>query len=133
MTQTNQKMTVYYDGACPLCSFEIAHYKRQAGADKLAFVDASEADTDLGDGLSRSQALGRFHVRDTDGTLILGAAGFARIWGALPRWRIAARLATFPGVLPVLELAYRAFLPIRPVLARVLGRRLAKAASEQTR
>ncbi len=133
MTDDTQKPIVYFDGACPLCSLEIAHYKRQAGTEKLTFVDASEPGTDLGNGLNQKQAMGRFHVRDTDGTLISGAAGFALIWGLLPRWRVAAQLAAVPGVLPVLELAYRAFLPMRPLLARRFGRRLAANPSDHGR
>lgn len=118
----DQKLTVYYDGACPLCTMEIAHYQRQAGAENLCFVDAS-VQGDLGHDLTQQDALKRFHIRDEYGQLVSGAAGFARIWSVLPRWRWAARLARLPGVIPLLELAYRAFLPLRPMLARVAARR----------
>ncbi len=121
MTQ-QKELTIYYDGACPLCSMEIAHYKRQEGAEKLNFVDAAQT-ADLGDDLSRDAALRRFHVRDQGGQLVSGAAGFTRIWAILPRWRWAARLARLPGVTPLLELGYRAFLPLRPTLARLAARR----------
>ncbi len=117
----DSKLTIYHDGTCPLCAREIAHYQRQDGAGNLCFVDASAQD-DLGDNLSREAALKRFHVRDADGNLVSGAAGFIRIWEVLPRWRWAARLARLPGVTPLLELAYRGFLPVRPLLARLVGR-----------
>ena len=115
-------LTVYYDGSCPLCSLEIDHYKRQSGAEALCFVDASSS-ADLGNDLNRDTALGRFHVRDAKGELLSGARGFVAIWAILPRWRWAAWLAGLPAVTPLLELAYRGFLPMRPWLARVMARR----------
>lgn len=118
----DSELTVYYDGSCPLCSIEIAHYKRQAGAESIRFVDAAQADATLGEDLSQDQAMRRFHVRDATGQLVSGAAGFARIWAILPRWRWAARFARIPGVIPSLELMYRGFLPIRPLLSRLVGR-----------
>lgn len=112
--------TVYFDGACPLCSLEIGYYRRQAGAESLQFVDVS-GDAAVGcNDLTRDDALKRFHIRRPDGTLISGAAAFVEIWRLLPGWAWAARLASLPGVLVVLEVLYRLFLKIRPVLARLI-------------
>jgi predicted DCC family thiol-disulfide oxidoreductase YuxK len=122
MTDTCQK-TIYFDGACPLCSLEIAHYQRQAGSENLCFLDVSQDGTNTGTGLTQDAALARFHVRARDGSLLSGAAAFVAVWDELPSWRWAARLARLPGVLPVLELGYRAFLPLRPGLAALLRRR----------
>ncbi len=115
-------LLVYYDGACPLCRAEIAHYRRQEGAERLAFVDASDAACQPGPGLDRAAALARFHVRDREGRLVSGAAGFVRIWAVLPRWRWAARLARLPGAAALLEAGYRGFLPLRPGLAWLVRR-----------
>ena len=123
MTQSSDKdLTVYHDGACPLCSLEIAHYARQEGAERLDFEDVSREEAQTGAGLTREVALRRFHVRRADGTVLSGAAGFAEIWKTLPRWRWAGRIAALPGVVHVLELFYRAFLPLRPHLARLVSR-----------
>ena len=117
-----RRTTVYFDGACPLCSVEIDYYRRQAGAETLQFVDVSR-DAAVGcRDLTRDDALKRFHIRRPDGTLVSGAAAFVGIWRLLPRWAWAARLASIPGVLVVLEICYRLFLPIRPVLARLVKR-----------
>ncbi|WP_372422568.1 thiol-disulfide oxidoreductase DCC family protein [Salinarimonas chemoclinalis] len=117
------ELTVYYDGACPLCRAEIGHYSRCRGAERVAFVDVSDVAADPGPDLPREAALARFHVRDARGGLVSGAAGFARLWRVLPAWRPAAAIARLPGVRTLLELAYRGFLPLRPHLARMLERR----------
>lgn len=116
------RLTVYFDGACPLCSLEIGHYAGQEGAEQIAFVDAAAAGCDTGPGLGRDAALARFHARLPDGTLVSGARAFVAVWETLPRWRWAARVARVPGVMALLEGAYRAFLPVRPALSRLAGR-----------
>lgn len=108
-------LTVYYDGACPVCSREIAMYRRQAGAERCVWLDASACpESALGIGLSRDRALARFHVRRADGALVDGARGFAALWRVLPRFAWAGRIASV-GPLPLLlDAAYRVFLRVRP-------------------
>jgi predicted DCC family thiol-disulfide oxidoreductase YuxK len=111
-TTTAPAATVYYDGACPICSREIAQYQKAAGAERLAFVDVSgSCDQPLGPGLTRDAALARMHVRRADGVLVSGAAAFAELWRQLPRLAWAGRLASSPLVLPVLELGYNTNAP----------------------
>jgi predicted DCC family thiol-disulfide oxidoreductase YuxK len=125
MSETTRK-TVYYDGACPLCTIEIDHYRRQSGAENLCFIDVSRNESTPGDGVTRDAALARLHVRAPDGSLSSGAAAFVSIWQDLPKWRWAARLARLPGMLTALEFGYRAFLPLRPKLAALVRRTRAK-------
>lgn len=123
VTETRENAAcVYFDGSCPLCRAEIAHYQRQDGADSLRFVDVSQADADLPSQLTREAAMARFHVRDADGAIVSGAAAFVSVWRTLPRWRWAARVASLPGVTPLLEIGYRLFLPVRPYLSRLAAR-----------
>ena len=103
--------TVYYDGACPVCSREMAVYRRAAGAEALRFVDVTtEAPPE---GVTRDAALARLHVRRPDGSMATGAAAFAALWSSLPRWRRLGRVAALPIVQPLLEAGYRAFLRVR--------------------
>jgi predicted DCC family thiol-disulfide oxidoreductase YuxK len=114
-------LTVLYDGACPLCSREIAWYRRRPAAQPVTWIDLSRcADADLPEGIGRDAALARFHVVEADGRKATGAAAFARLWACYPRLRGLARLARLPGVARVLEWGYRAFLRLRPRMARLL-------------
>lgn len=122
MASNNPGMTVYFDGACPLCRAEIGYYKNQNGAECIEFADVSVSDGSLPDGLSREQAMARFHVQNADGELLSGAAAFVHIWQTLPRWQWAARVASGPGALAVMEFGYVAFLRIRPMISRSFGR-----------
>jgi len=110
-------LTVYYDGSCPLCRREIALYRRSQGADRILWLDVS-AGLPLGEGLSCEDAMRRFHVRDEQNRLLCAGAAFARLWLALPGWRVLGWVFVWPPMSWVLELAYRAFLPLRPRLQR---------------
>jgi predicted DCC family thiol-disulfide oxidoreductase YuxK len=116
------RSTVYYDGSCPLCRAEIGYYRRKDRYGALCFIDVSKPDALLPDGLTQQQAMERFHVRAGNGQRLSGAAAFIEVWARLPRWRWAARAAALPGVLTLLELSYRLFLPARPALAGIFGR-----------
>jgi 3-demethoxyubiquinol 3-hydroxylase len=115
------ELTVLYDGSCPLCRREIALYGGLAAVRPLAFVDVSDPSAAVPPGADRARLLARFHVMRADGSMADGARGFVALWAALPGWRWLARLAAVPGVTSLMELAYRAFLQLRPVMQRVAG------------
>jgi predicted DCC family thiol-disulfide oxidoreductase YuxK len=118
-TESTPCLTVFFDGSCPLCRAEIGVYRDCQGSDQIAFVDvATMSAGQVAPGLSQANAMARFHTLQSDGTLASGAAGFAHLWLALPRWRWLGRVVMLPFVLPAAELAYRVFLPIRPALQR---------------
>lgn len=116
------KSTVYFDGSCPLCQAEIGYYRCKDQAGALCFVDVSETGAVTPEGISRQQAMERFHVHASDGRVLSGAEAFVEVWARLPKWRWAARAASLPGALAGLELGYRMFLPLRPFISRLFGR-----------
>lgn len=122
-------LTVLYDGGCPLCRREIAHVQglaSQQPESALCFVDVNAAESAV-PATERAALLARFHVQRADGSRLSGAAAFVAMWNRLPGWRWLARLARLPGALPALELAYRAFLRVRPRL-QALARKVERNA-----
>jgi len=118
--RSDHALQVYYDGGCPLCRREISHYRKIDGAGSVDFVDLTSDGAETGPDLSLEAALSRFHVRDSDGRLLSGAEAFVRLWRELPGWRWLAPIAKVPGVMWVMERAYRGFLPLRPRLRRLI-------------
>ena len=111
------RLTVFFDGSCPLCSREIAFYKQRRGAERLCWVDVSASpDADVAPGLSRERAMRRFHIRGEDGRLRSGGAAFAALWSALPALSPLGRVFRFAPATALLDVAYRLLLPLRPVL-----------------
>ncbi len=115
------KSSVFFDGSCPLSRAEIGYYRRKDETSALCFVDISEPGAVTPEGITQRRAMERFHVRASDGSVLSGAAAFVEVWARLPKWRWAARAASLPGALAALELGYRMFLPVRPIISRAVG------------
>jgi predicted DCC family thiol-disulfide oxidoreductase YuxK len=112
-------LTVWYDGACPLCAREIALMRRLDEAGEVNFVDL-EATVDTP--LPRQAMLQRFHVTAADGSTLSGAAAFVALWRQLPATRLLGRAASWPPLLALLERAYDLFLRLRPRLQALVRR-----------
>ena len=119
MTSTHDKTSVYYDGSCPICRTEIAFMRGRDRNDRIDFVDIAERPDRLPAGIGPEEAMRRFHVREPDGTIRDGAAGFAAMWRELPGFRTLGRVVNRRGMLAVLDVAYAGFLKVRPLLQPV--------------
>lgn len=101
---------MYFDGGCPLCRREVAHYRRLDRAGRVRWLDISTPSATLAaEGIHLEQAMARLHVRDRSGALHTGAAAFVVLWAELPYFRWVARTIRALGLVPLLELAYRPF------------------------
>ena len=115
------KLTVSYDGACPLCQREIALMRRLDTRAAIGFVDVSSsvpADCPM----DRADLLALFHARQGD-TIFSGAAAFAAMWRAIPLLRPLGLLARLPVMDRLFEWLYRGFLRVRPHIQRMARRR----------
>jgi predicted DCC family thiol-disulfide oxidoreductase YuxK len=113
----SDRVTVWYDGGCPLCVREIALMDRLDKHDRIEFVDVEREDASCP--LERDVLLARLHAREGDGELVDGAAAFAAMWRQIPVMRPLGLAAKNRVVLWLLERAYRGFLVVRPAVQRV--------------
>ncbi|OYY91661.1 MAG: thiol-disulfide oxidoreductase [Sphingomonas sp. 28-66-16] len=114
-----QRLTIWFDGGCPLCRREIALIRRLDRGRAIDFIDVAEAGAACP--IDRAALLARFHARE-DGRMLSGAAAFAAMWRAVPLLRPLGLAARHPAVLAALEWLYGRFLAIRPFLQRVARR-----------
>lgn len=115
------EVTVWYDGACPLCRREIGGLRRLDRRGAIEFIDVSGGEPESCP-LSQDELLARFHAREK-GRLFSGAAAFAAMWRAIPLLRPFGQAARLPPLLWLLERLYRLFLRIRPRLQRHFARK----------
>jgi len=104
-----QEIVVYYNGSCPVCRREIAHYRRLAEASRAPIVwhDVARDAAPLQRlGLGAEDLRRRLHVLGADGRLRVGVPAFAAIWQRLPRYHWLARLADTPPFGRLLGLLY---------------------------
>jgi predicted DCC family thiol-disulfide oxidoreductase YuxK len=108
-TSRTQLPLVFYDGECPLCRREFAHYRRLRGAERLDWVDITKDETVLATyGLSRVVVMARFHVRDLTGHWLPEPGALLSSGRTCPPtdgWRVFCE----PYVEPLLDRAYVRF------------------------
>ena len=121
-----EQTEILYNGECPICSAEIAHYERAArkSGTSLVFTDLNQTDLSGWD-LTPDQATRRIHARHA-GQIISGFPAFLIVWRELPRMRWLARLLSLPGLRHAADFAYnRIAAPLLYALHKRRQRRVA--------
>ena len=94
------KLTIFFDGVCPLCKREVdfLQSKNQKGA--LSFIDINTSDfsSDLKYGITYKQAMDRIHAMKSDGSVIKDIKVFQEAYSLIGLGWIYA-----PTKLPILD------------------------------
>ena len=107
-TAAGNRLTVLYDGGCPVCRREINHYRRLDTAGRVYWQDVAHQPQVLnGTGITPKQALAYFRVVEPDGQVVGGAHAFARLWQRLPGYRWLGFICRYSGLVWPMELIYR--------------------------
>ena len=81
---TSYPLTVFFDGACPICDREIALMKRLDRRRQLEFCDFSVQEYDAASSGFAVADLGAvIHARWADGSVITGVEVFRAMWDAV--------------------------------------------------
>ncbi|WOI53364.1 DUF393 domain-containing protein [Parvularcula sp. LCG005] len=113
-------VTVYFDGACPLCRKEIALLRRmEKGRGRLVFEDVAPPDATPSCAIDRQRLLARFHVRLPDGEMVEGARAFTEAWSRVRGLGWLAPVGRFAPTRRLLDGVYAVFLKVRPTLQRL--------------
>ncbi len=116
---TENQLTVYYDGLCRVCSFEIDHYKKKNIEARIRFVDITSADFDENsEGLKNYNYHKHIHAKTMDGTLVKGVDVFLEIWKVLPGFGFLKKTISNPILRPAFDFGYKIFAHIRPYLPK---------------
>lgn len=108
---------IWYDGACPLCTREMALMRRLDWRGAIEFHDIAAPDTVCP--IDRLELLARFHASE-NGMMLSGTAAFAAMWRAIPLLKPLGWAARNRIILGLLERLYNRFLVLRPRLQRAL-------------
>jgi predicted DCC family thiol-disulfide oxidoreductase YuxK len=102
-------LTVFFDGACPICEREIALMRRLDRRRRLVCCDFARPDYDTASINISPAELGRvIHARWADGGVITGVEVFRAMWGAVGLGFLA-RLSRLSLVEPLVLNAYAWF------------------------
>ncbi len=125
---------VFYDGACPLCRREAAHYMARDRQHRIEWVDISLPTFQASEfGLDPDRLQQVMHARFADGRVVTQLAAFCAIWEALPPGLVTTPLRwmlRIPGLLALGNIFYRIFARNR---YRLTGRCVAESCAVEVR
>lgn len=116
---TLNKLTIYYDGACPLCSRKVENYERRDFHNRLKLVDISDPYFDpIKEGVDAKRVRQAMHVRRPDGELCIGIDAFLAIWQEIPGYSWLSLFVSHPLLKSFFVIGYHGFARIRPFLPK---------------
>ena len=106
MTQT--KLTLLFDGGCPLCQREVSFLRSRDSLGRISFVDIDSPQyrPDLYSGISYREAMGRIHAITSSGEVLKDVRVFREAY-RLVRLGWVYAPTTWPVLGPLLDETYR--------------------------
>ena len=109
-------LTVFYDGACGVCSREMEHYSKVADQ-RVLFVDIAAVDFNAEDyGRTSDDFQRELNVCDADGCFYSVVEAFRKLCQALPLYPLLSLTVGLPGVNLAARTGYAIFARYRHLL-----------------
>ena len=105
----DERLTVYYDGACPKCVRDRATYEKLSGssADQVCWFDITGQDRQLHElGIDPQKALSELHVRQPDGRVVSELDAYILLMNKVQLLKPVAWLIGLPLIRPFLAKLY---------------------------
>ena len=105
----DDKLTVYYDGACPKCIRDRETYKKLSGslADQVTWFDITGQEQQLRKlGIDPQQALSELHVRQKNGQIVSELDAYILLMNKVPLLKPLAWLIGLPLLKPIIATLY---------------------------
>ena len=109
MKRDNEKVVVYYDGACPKCVRDRRNYEKLSGkfSDEIYWFDITGQENRLKEiGIDPRKALTELHVRDENGQIVSELDAYILLMHKLPLLKPIAWLISLPLIRPLLAKLY---------------------------
>lgn len=116
MTDSNTKLVVFYDGACPTCIKDRRWYEKLAGktGESVEWLDITGRDDELrSEGIDPHRALRELHVKDTQGRIHREMDAYILLMARVPVLKPVAWLIGLPLIRPALARLYHAWVARR--------------------
>lgn len=121
MTDASYPLTVFYDGACPVCSAEMLQLQSEDRHQRIVLDDVSgEAGRDGRLGVGQQALLDCIHAVTVDGRLLKGVDVFEQVYRAVGRDRAASAMG-WPLMRWLAERSYPLFVRHRHRIPAFVG------------
>ena len=110
MDQSKNKITVYYDGACPSCVKDRESYEKMTNkmGEDVYWFDITGQDEQLRNlGIEPYKAMTELHVSDQHQNVLSELDAYILLMSRVPRLKPLAWLIGLPVIRPVLSMLYR--------------------------
>lgn len=110
MSQSEEKITVFYDGACPSCIKDRQSYENMAGKDgeDVCWFDITGQDAHLRDiGIDPRKAMTELHVRNEHQQILSELDAYILLMKRVSRLKPLAWMIGLPVIRPLLSSLYR--------------------------
>ena len=106
---STERLTAFYDGACPICVRDRRTYEKLAGErDNVCWVDITAAEAQLREaGIDPRKALTELHVQDGEGNIFSEIDAYRLLMARIPLLKPIGWLIGLPLVRPILSKLYR--------------------------